>query len=89
MRYLFEHLLNLDQGGSEFWRFLLFKFPYIFNERVVCPKVRTMTVFDVSFCVCLSSALCQEERTRQGDESLLQKALEESKREMEAKAGGV
>ncbi|XP_027018029.1 epsin-3 isoform X1 [Tachysurus fulvidraco] len=30
----------------------------------------------------------QEERSRQGDESLLQKALEESKREMEAKAGG-
>ncbi|MCI4391818.1 hypothetical protein PGIGA_G00138820 [Pangasianodon gigas] len=30
----------------------------------------------------------QEERTRLGDESLLQKALEESKREMEAKAGG-
>ncbi|XP_047663745.1 epsin-3 isoform X8 [Tachysurus fulvidraco] len=30
----------------------------------------------------------KEERSRQGDESLLQKALEESKREMEAKAGG-
>ncbi|CAM4409699.1 unnamed protein product [Leuciscus chuanchicus] len=30
----------------------------------------------------------QEQRSRQGDESLLQKALEESKREMEAKAGG-
>ncbi|XP_026801734.1 epsin-3 isoform X4 [Pangasianodon hypophthalmus] len=30
----------------------------------------------------------KEERTRLGDESLLQKALEESKREMEAKAGG-
>ncbi|TTA69398.1 Radical S-adenosyl methionine domain-containing protein 1, mitochondrial [Bagarius yarrelli] len=30
----------------------------------------------------------KEERNRQGDESLLQKALEESKREMEAKAGG-
>ncbi|KAI5620924.1 epsin-3 isoform X2, partial [Silurus asotus] len=30
----------------------------------------------------------QEERSRQGDESLLQKALEESKREMEAKTGG-
>ncbi|XP_051988007.1 epsin-3-like isoform X2 [Xyrauchen texanus] len=30
----------------------------------------------------------QEERSRQGDESLLQKALEESKREMEAKGGG-
>ncbi|XP_017309598.1 epsin-2 isoform X7 [Ictalurus punctatus] len=30
----------------------------------------------------------QEERSRLGDESLLQKALEESKREMEAKAGG-
>uniref|UniRef100_A0A8C1YEJ4 Epsin 3a n=1 Tax=Cyprinus carpio TaxID=7962 RepID=A0A8C1YEJ4_CYPCA len=29
----------------------------------------------------------QEERSRQGDESLLQKALEESKREMEAKGG--
>ncbi|XP_067279462.1 epsin-3 isoform X3 [Pseudorasbora parva] len=30
----------------------------------------------------------QEQRSRQGDESLLQKALEESKREMEAKGGG-
>ncbi|XP_017309597.1 epsin-3 isoform X6 [Ictalurus punctatus] len=30
----------------------------------------------------------KEERSRLGDESLLQKALEESKREMEAKAGG-
>ncbi|XP_051996044.1 epsin-3-like isoform X2 [Xyrauchen texanus] len=30
----------------------------------------------------------QEERSRQGDESLLQKALEESKREIEAKGGG-
>ncbi|XP_060798499.1 epsin-3 isoform X2 [Neoarius graeffei] len=30
----------------------------------------------------------QEERSRLGDESLLKKALEESKREMEAKAGG-
>ncbi|KAM9493451.1 epsin-3 isoform 5-T6 [Clarias gariepinus] len=30
----------------------------------------------------------KEQRSRQGDESLLQKALEESKREMEAKGGG-
>uniref|UniRef100_A0AAY4BMZ0 ENTH domain-containing protein n=1 Tax=Denticeps clupeoides TaxID=299321 RepID=A0AAY4BMZ0_9TELE len=30
----------------------------------------------------------QEQRSRQGDESLLQKALEESKREMEARRGG-
>ncbi|XP_016125495.1 epsin-3-like isoform X2 [Sinocyclocheilus grahami] len=30
----------------------------------------------------------QEEQSRQGDESLLQKALEESKRELEAKGGG-
>ncbi|XP_063077064.1 epsin-3 isoform X3 [Engraulis encrasicolus] len=30
----------------------------------------------------------QEQRSRQGDESMLQKALEESKREMEAKKGG-
>lgn len=41
------------------------------------------------FCVHVSSVGCQEERSRLGDESLLQKALEESKREMEAKAGGV
>lgn len=47
-----------------------------------------MTVLHMSF-VSVFSAGCQEERSRKGDESLLQKALEESKREMEAKAGGV
>lgn len=35
-------------------------------------------------CVCIP---WQEQLSRQGDESMLQKALEESKREMDAKGG--
>lgn len=35
-------------------------------------------------CVCIGS---QEQLSRQGDESMLLKALEESKREMETKGG--
>lgn len=55
----------------------------------MCTNFRIMTVLDMSFYVRVSSVGCQEERSRLGDESLLKKALEESKREMEAKAGGV
>lgn len=96
-----KQLPDLYNGSNEIGTFNPFGFSLSFaylhscfriSKHGVCVCVYEIRNNDCTwhvFCVHVSSVGCQEERSRLGDESLLQKALEESKREMEAKAGGV